>query len=201
MPKALPISSRQITAIIKGAKAAGYVPILEIHGIKIHLVPTRDVYQIVDTNAELDRELTEWTAKNESLHGERENGWSKGKGGYLIITDPAHPTKQWYDRIGFDPITMGPDEMKRLTDEAEARWRASIPGTPLGKRERRTLSQLVQYGIGVPIPPMKVKDCGPDTEERLKARGYLETRTHKQFPDRIDSYILTEAGRNAWQNL
>lgn len=124
-----------------------------------------------------------------------------GAGGFPIVSDPDHPLYQWYSRLGFDPTTMGEADMKQLTQAAEERWRSSIPGTPLGKRERKALAQLVEHGVHVPVHWSKIKGCGTDTAERLKARGYLETRSHARYPDQIDSYILTTAGLEAWEKL
>lgn len=162
--------------------------------------------------SEIEAYLNEWPSDGQEDHGnffDRAFGKAepihtepvKGVGGYPIVADPSHPLKQYYDRLGFDPATMGEAEMKQLTHKAEERWRASIPGTPLGKRERKALAQLVEHGVGVPVRWSKIKDCGPDTEERLKARGYLETRNQVKYPDRIDSYILTESGQKAWEEL
>jgi hypothetical protein len=118
----------------------------------------------------------------------------EGPGGYPIITDPTNPLKAYYDRLGFDPATMGEDDMRRLMDAAEDRWKASIPGTPLGKREREALRQLANFDVGVSIKPSEIKNCGPDTQDRLAARGYLEVQYDR---DRIVGYVLTEGGLKA----
>lgn len=39
MSKPLALSQRQITAICKGAEKAGHIPIIEIAGVQIRLVP------------------------------------------------------------------------------------------------------------------------------------------------------------------
>jgi hypothetical protein len=67
----------------------------------------------------------------------------------------------------------------------------------LGKREKKALAQLASHGLGIPVHRSEIKDCGSDTEERLKARGFIETRNHTKFPDQIESYILTAAGLRA----
>ncbi|WP_455918739.1 hypothetical protein [Ensifer canadensis] len=123
----------------------------------------------------------------------------KGPGGYSIIDDAKHPLREWYDRLGFDPRTMGQEEMTRLQKEAHDKWAAWIPSQPLGKREKTALSQLAAFGPDVTIELRQIKNCGPDTEDRLKARGYLETKASNKFPDRIAFYILTPAGFDAWQ--
>lgn len=136
-----------------------------------------------------------WTRMSKRLSANRE---TKGPGGYPILTDPNDPWKKYYDRLGFDPATMGQEDLMRLSEAARQRWRASIPGTPLGKRERSALAKLAAYGVGVPIDWKQIKPCGPETEERLAARGFMEIRRHD---DRLDSYVLTEAGGEAARNL
>jgi predicted DNA-binding transcriptional regulator AlpA len=124
-----------------------------------------------------------------------------GPGGYPIIRDPSHPLRKWYDQLGFDPATMGEDDMRGLMAAATERWKASVPSTPLGKREQRALRQLAAQGLGVAVDCNEIKDCGPDTQARLEARGFLETRPRAKYPDRIGSYVLTEAGLQAWKEL
>jgi hypothetical protein len=66
-----------------------------------------------------------------------------GTGGYPLGSGrKGDPLQDYYDRLGFDPITMGQTEMTALQKTAEDKWKASIPGTPLGKRERDALQQL-----------------------------------------------------------
>ncbi len=161
--------------------------------------------------SEIEAHLNEWpsdgkedysnffgraSARAEPLHTDL----ISGVGGYPIILDPNDPVKKYYDRLGFDPVTMGEAEMKQLMEQSKERWRASIPGTPLGKREQKALAQLAEYGVGVPVHWSKIKNCGSDTEERLKARGYLETQNHEKYTEQVDSYILTEAGLAALEN-
>lgn len=121
----------------------------------------------------------------------------EGIGGYLIIEDPNDPIRKWYDSIGFDPRTMGREDMTRLMETAHEEWAASIPGTPLIKRELTVLGQLATYGVGEKIHRTKFK-CGPDTEDRLKARGYLVTFPDERFPERIGYYMFTETAGEAW---
>ncbi len=125
----------------------------------------------------------------------------KGSGGYVIITDPDHPLKKHYDQLGFDPAAMGQDDMSRLMAAAEARWKQSILGTPLGKRERSVLEQLARHGAGVMVDFRTIKNCGPDTSDRLAARGFIEIRHQKANPDRLAGYILTNSGLKAWQAI
>jgi len=162
--------------------------------------------------SEVEAYLNEWPSEGQRQHheafsnrsfGEIEPSHSEvvnGPGGYPIVTDPTHPLKRHYDQLGFDPATMGETEMMQLRQEAEDRWRASIPGTPLGKREKKALAQLASHGSGVLVHRSEIKDCGSDTEERLKARGFIETRDHTKFPGQTESYILTAAGLEASEN-
>lgn len=120
-----------------------------------------------------------------------------GKGGYPIPSAPDHPLQVWYDKLGFDPKTMNEADMKRLMAEAEARWRAELPSKPMTKLEKSALLQLLKYGKGAVVHWRDVKGCGPGTEERLNARGFIEVRMQRKFPDRIEAYVLTNAGYEA----
>lgn len=73
-------------------------------------------------------------------------------------------------------------------------WKAALPSMPMGVREKKALIFLRSFGVGVPVHWRKVKDCGPDTEERLHIRGYIELGLSKKFPDRVETYALTAAG-------
>ncbi|MGO7589929.1 hypothetical protein [Rhizobium leguminosarum] len=123
----------------------------------------------------------------------------EGPGGYPIIDDPDHPLKQWYDQLGFDPRTMEREDMERLQAKAHADWAASIPGTPLGKREIKALKFLSVKGPNVKIHFRDMRDCGLETGDRLKIRGFLETFPQEEYPDRTGYYMLTKAGLDAWQ--
>ncbi|MEZ5782745.1 MAG: hypothetical protein R3D70_14210 [Rhizobiaceae bacterium] len=94
---------------------------------------------------------------------------------------------------------MDDQDMKRLVEIAQDKWRVSIPGTALGKREKQALQQLAQHGVDVAVGSHQIKNCGPDTYERLEARGFLETRSRESYPDRIGYFVLTPAGLDAWQ--
>lgn len=96
---------------------------------------------------------------------------------------------------------MGQEDMQRLRREADERWAATIPGTPLGKRERAALEQLSAYPPRVPILPSKIKNCGQETALRLQARGYLIVTCRAGDEDLIESYTLTEAGKAASNEL
>ncbi|WP_260685612.1 hypothetical protein [Rhizobium laguerreae] len=94
---------------------------------------------------------------------------------------------------------MNEDDMQRLRAKAHEQWAAGIPGTKLGKREIKALNYLASIGATIKIHWRDMKDCGPDTEERLKIRGFVQTFPQEKFPDRIGYYMLTEAGLDAWQ--
>ncbi|WP_412033237.1 helix-turn-helix transcriptional regulator [Nitratireductor aquimarinus] len=169
---------------------------------------SRKLWLVSEVEAYLNEWPTDGQADGDNLidrnlgrFEEAHYGPRKGVGGYPIFSDPTHPVKQYFDRLGFDPATMGNAELQKLQAIADERWRASIPGTRLGKREQKALAQLAEYGVGVPVHWSKIKDCGTDTEERLKARGYLETRNHTKFPDQVDLYILTMDGLKAWESI
>lgn len=159
--------------------------------------------------SDVEAHLSEWPSD------EDDSGWNdyeppetstavakpaNGPGGYPMVRDRYDPLTRYYERIGFDPLTMGHEDMIRLQREAEEKWAASIPGTPLGKRELNALKQLGEHGVGVPVEASLIKNCGPDTEDRLKARGFIETRPHPKSPTSVESYVLTEAGLNAWRD-
>lgn len=117
-----------------------------------------------------------------------------GKGGYPIPTGPDDPLNQVYDELGFDPSTMGEKEMMELLKIAEDQWKASIPGTRLGKREIGALLKLAQFGVGVAVNAGDIKGCQSDTEARLEARGFIVLQNSERLPGQVESYVLTDAG-------
>jgi hypothetical protein len=123
----------------------------------------------------------------------------KGLGGFPIIDNPKDPIKVWYDSLGFDPETMNEDDMQRLMAKAHEEWAAGIPGTKLSKREIKALNYLASIGPTVKIHWRDMKDCGPDTEERLKIRGFIKTFPPEGYPDRQGHFMLTEEGFAAWR--
>ncbi|WP_431321694.1 hypothetical protein [Rhizobium sp. YTU87027] len=96
---------------------------------------------------------------------------------------------------------MNEEDMMRLMAKAHDEWAATIPGSKLGKREIKALKHLAAIGPNIKVHWRDVKECGPDTEERLKIRGFLETFPQEKFPDRIGYYMLTDAGLDAWNEL
>ncbi|AVA20699.1 hypothetical protein [Rhizobium sp. NXC24] len=120
-----------------------------------------------------------------------------GPGGYPIVDDPSHPLKQWYDKLGFDPRTMGQEDMNRLMALAEEKWKASIPGKPIGKREKLGLEKLSQYGVNGRVSWRQINGCGDDTVSRLEARGFVG----RDRVDNIDYFWITEQGLEAHKAL
>jgi hypothetical protein len=55
--------------------------------------------------------------------------------------------------------------------------------------------------MGVVVQANEIKGCQYDTEARLEARGFVELRHSKRFPDQVESYVLTEAGFAAAQQI
>lgn len=193
----LSISARQITAICKGAAKAGFVAEIIINGTLVRLVPEARASRPIGATVakELDEELEGW----DEYH-RRQNIAAIGSRGYPLGSGrKGDPIQEWYDKLGFDPRTMGESEMRELQKAAEEKWKASIPGTPLQKREKQAIQQLAAHGPNVPVDTSKIKNCGPETQERLKARAYLDTLPHKRYPDSVGFLILTDAGYAAFQ--
>jgi hypothetical protein len=106
--------------------------------------------------------------------------------------------RKWYDQIGYDPNTMDIADFMRLIDADAAKWRASIPGTPLQMREKDVLRQFKHFRVGDLIDSKAIKGCGPGTAERLETRGYIEVR---QTIDRLIGYVLTNEGLDAARGI
>ncbi|WP_095201269.1 hypothetical protein [Mesorhizobium carmichaelinearum] len=199
MSKQIAITQRQITAICKGAARAGFVAEVLINGVVVRLIPEAQASKAAaggPSDSELDDELESWDDdRNGSKTPTTPSGYPLGSG------RKGDPIQDWYDRLGFDPLTMGRAEMVELQKAAEERWKASILGTPLQRRERLALEKLAAYGPNVAVNIRDVKHCGPDTQDRLMARGYLETVPHHKYPDSADKLILTDAGYAAFKAL
>jgi hypothetical protein len=110
------------------------------------------------------------------------------------------PIKEYYDRIGFDPLTMNDSDFERLHNIEKEKWRASLPGSPLSKWEQNVLRKLQGFEVGALIDPRR-KGLSGQTGERLVIRGFIEVRYCSSAPSRIEGYILTEAGFAAVQGL
>lgn len=44
MTRALPLKQKQVTALCKGAEKAGFVPVVEINGVVIRLIPANQTF-------------------------------------------------------------------------------------------------------------------------------------------------------------
>ena len=77
-------------------------------------------------------------------------------------------------------------------------FQAHIVTKPLNRREIAALEVLSKFGVGSPADFRQVK-VGIETQERLQARSYLETRPQEKFLDRVGYYVLTDAGLKAWE--
>lgn len=195
MTKRLDITARQVTAICEGAKKAGFIPEIKIGNAFIRLVPASQAmdYSVdpreIQSNAPIGRDLPDLGPSPRSQkHREQPSD----------ILDPLH---QFYKRIGFNPKTMNHAKLVELQNKADEEWKASIPNRPIGKREADALEDLSKHGVGVFVDWREIKGCGPDTEERLVARGFIQTRNSRKFPDRIASYSITKAGMDAWKKI
>ncbi|MHA6641491.1 hypothetical protein [Mesorhizobium sp. A623] len=78
-------------------------------------------------------------------------------------------------------------------------FKADVAKKPLNKRETATLEALSKFGVGALVGSRQVK-IGPDTQDRLEARGYIETRPREKFPDRVGYYLLTKEGLTAYED-
>lgn len=112
MTSALALSARQIAAICKGAAKAGFVAEIVVNGMVIRLVTEVQAPNPTVVN-KLDDGLESWDDY-------RQQDIATGSGGYPLGTGrKGDPIQDWYDRIGFDPSTMGQSDMMRLQKAAE----------------------------------------------------------------------------------
>lgn len=160
--------------------------------------------------SEIEAHLSEWPVDGEDWSPEPRQSVAreytapdsaKGPGGYPIVRDPRHPLNEYYQKLGFDPATMGQEDATAQEGGGRAMGGDNSRETPLGKRERAALEQLSAYPPRVPILPSKIKNCGQETALRLQARGYLIVTCRAGDEDLIESYTLTEAGKAASNEL
>ena len=195
MPRRLDITARQVTAICEGAKKAGCIPEIKIGNAFIRLVPaaqsTTDTVEPIDISysALQDNQLPDLGSTPRHQKRSQQSN------------DIPDPFRQFYKRIGYNPKTMNHAKLVELQNKADEEWKASIPNRPIGKREADALEDLSKHGVGVFVDWREIKGCGPDTEERLVARGFIQTRNSRKFPDRIASYSITKAGMDAWKKI
>ncbi|UGQ22577.1 MULTISPECIES: hypothetical protein [Brucella/Ochrobactrum group] len=107
-----------------------------------------------------------------------------------------------WDRYKLDAsFTDLPDNDPRPPQEAKSKRSYDLSITTLGKREQDTLAELSRYGVGVKVSRREIKGCGGQTEDRLTARGFIETFPNPKFPERVGGYVLNEAGMQAWKAI
>jgi hypothetical protein len=126
-----------------------------------------------------------------------------GKGLSKFFDRPSKPARPDIDDILAAVAKMDPNSRKVLSGgylwEYDS-FKAHLAKKPLNKREIAALDALSKFGVGVVVESQQVK-MGGGTEQRLEARGYMETRPHEQFPDNVGFYILTEEGSKAHEAL
>ena len=208
MTKKALIKTAELLRMANVAKKFGVVVEQEFDGVIVRVSPfhgadnlsaASEPYRRQSREEEAEAALAQWLTEED--HSPVPKTERKGKGGYPIPSGPKDPVQKWYDSLGLDPHTMNEDDMRRLMAKAEDEWIASIPSKKLLKTEVSSLMQLKEYGVGNPVPWQKIKGCGAVTEERLKARGFIEFQMQTKFPDRVQAYILTEAGHEAARKL
>jgi hypothetical protein len=88
-----------------------------------------------------------------------------------------------------------------LQEQDERDWQAGILASPMGARERTALKKLAETGIGQKIHFRDFSLGGGDTTDRLKLRGYVDWDFQPRHPDRPQSFWITDAGLEAWQEV
>ncbi|MCK4207215.1 hypothetical protein J3U99_20825 [Brucella pituitosa] len=195
MTKRLDITARQITAICEGAKKAGFIPEIKIGNAFIRLVPaSQSTADLVEPMDMLYGDLRDTQLPDLGPTPRHQKRSQQSD-------DIPDPILQFYKRIGFNPKTMNHAKLVELQNKADEEWKASIPSRPIGKREVDALEDLSKHGVGVFVDWKDVKGCGPETEDRLVARGFIKTRNSRKYPDRIASYAITKAGMDAWRKI
>ncbi|MGE8105137.1 hypothetical protein ACQKP1_15770 [Allorhizobium sp. NPDC080224] len=166
-------------------------------GVSIRIIPEADQAEPVERPTQ---------SKSSYFDGATALPVLTGKTGYAIPDDPNHPLQKWYDSLGFDPHTMGDADMKRLSEKAHREWIASIPGTKIGKRELACLEQLCFIGVGTTVAAHSVKGLGSETQDKLEARGFIETeetlpRAEVELGRSLKHVRLLKAGADALEGL
>lgn len=197
MTKRGTIRQTDLQRIFRAAKASGSTVQIDLKNQQVTVFPFSPPEAQVLSAIFPDKRDSDWDDSNGLESWDEPPSAPKGRGGYPIPQGDDHPLKVYYDRIGFNPKTMNEADMKRLMAEADARWRDEIPSQPMNKLECKVLLQLLSFGQGAEVPWRSIKGCGPDTQERLDARGFIEMRMQTKFPDRISAFILTRSGWEA----
>lgn len=82
--------------------------------------------------------------------------------------------------------------LKAVLPHRSEDWIRQLPTLGLLGRESDTLEQLRRRGVGAFTPLGELRNCGPDTAERLLVRGYAEIRRNKA--NAISKVAITPAG-------
>lgn len=200
MTKKALVSQADLKRMAAIAKSEGVVVSVEVDGKKFSVSP---LSQNVAPDEELPRgpnALDEWRARNDTRVASddwRASNISTTKGKKPRAIDAEKSVNDWYAYLGYDPKTMDGADYQRLFREKEAERRKEIPAEPMTKLERSALRQLLTHGVGVSVKSELIKPCGPDTEERLEARGFITFESHPRHPNSVVAYVLTEAGKSA----
>jgi hypothetical protein len=121
-----------------------------------------------------------------------------------------HPSKE---HSSGEPVNTGGKAvwkpqpgLTRWSPEAKSIWKASIPGSKIGKREEAALRKLAAIGVNVRVLETEVKGCGNETMDRLQARGFIgrrQTLTEEEVRDNrtLEEIWLLKEGFDAWNRL
>ncbi|MFS8114883.1 hypothetical protein QD460_24400 [Rhizobium jaguaris] len=124
------IKEAELRRMAKLAKQFGVVVEQEFNGIKIRVSPVSEGSSKPDAASDA---LNEWRSRKGGNNSAKES-WKPDSAEDRI--------GEWYDSLGYDPKTMDSSDLKRLMNEAEERWLATIPNRPMLKSEKSTLRQL-----------------------------------------------------------
>jgi hypothetical protein len=124
-------------------------------------------------------------------------------------TEPAAPTRMRdipsvSERSRQDVAlfnTLSPKEYHAHYRVKHEEWVRKLPSMPLDKLEIKVLRQFAEHGVNKRVQWRDIKYLGPSTEERLTLRGFIGTENSQKFPDRIETYWLTDAGLQAWKKF
>ncbi|WP_312808741.1 hypothetical protein [Agrobacterium cavarae] len=205
MTKKALISQADLKRMAAIAKSEGVVVSVEVDGKKFSVSPLSQ--QDIAIEAEPRRGLSgldEWRARRGAPFAGSDQpapAVSTAKGKKPREIDAEKSVNDWYAYLGYDPKTMNDADYQRLFREKEAERRKHIPAEPMTKRERSALRQLLTHGVGVSVRNELIKPCGPETEERLEARGFITFESHPQHPNSVVAYLLTDAGKAAAMKL
>jgi hypothetical protein len=76
-------------------------------------------------------------------------------------------------------------------------WKDWVRQRPLGILEKNALKELVTIKG---LTPRRIKGAGPDTMDRLEARGFV-TQVEGTKAGRFPMYAITPAGESAWRRI